>query len=169
MMDAMRNERLRTLLAACCTPVRKGEVVSEKDMGNVRVIAIHAFPSADEAATSATEPFVTVDLHFMQVNVDTKLAASVKDELRDLLKDGYSSLDRLKQGPSYIEVGGELGDQGVALMLFALGQVCGLWTVITPKLLGITGDAADQMAGLGMIMISGFDDGEDDAEKVSEA
>lgn len=36
---------------------------------------------------------------------------------------------------SYIEIGADLGDQGVALMLIGLGGVLGLWKVLSPETL----------------------------------
>ncbi len=38
----------------------------------------------------------------------------------------------------------------------ALGQVLGLWRVITPVDLGITGAKAMDAAGLGYVMLSGY-------------
>ena len=77
------------------------------------------------------------------------------DELIAILKT-YPQPERLAGGPSYIEVGGEIGDQGAAFQLFALGKVLGLWDIITPEKLGITGPEANQMAGMGFVMMSGF-------------
>lgn len=33
-----------------------------------------------------------------------------------------------------------------------------LWTVITPEALGIVGEEAQKLAGMGMVMISGFEE-----------
>jgi len=78
-----------------------------------------------------------------------------RGEIITILKD-YPQLERLAGGPSYIEVGGVIGDQGAAFQLFALGEVLGLWKVVTPKILGMDDATARQLAGSGMIMISGF-------------
>ena len=69
---------------------------------------------------------------------------------------GYPEPERLAGGPSYIEIGGVLGDQQEAFLLFALGKVLGLWSVITPATLGFEGPEADQLAGAGMVNMSGF-------------
>jgi hypothetical protein len=68
----------------------------------------------------------------------------------------YPQPERLAAGPSYIEVGAELGSQDMALRLFALGQVLGFWTLITPVTCGFAGEEARALAGQGWIMISGF-------------
>lgn len=96
-----------------------------------------------------------VDCHFITVGVNKIKAEAYKDKLVAILKT-YPRPERLAAGPSYIEVGGEIGDQGTAFQLFALGKVLGIWDVITPAKLGITGPEADQMAGMGLVMISGF-------------
>jgi hypothetical protein len=54
---------------------------------------------------------------------------------------------------SYIELGGWLGDQGIALEYMALGTLLGDFTLITPKILPLPKDLQDQMAGSGMVTI----------------
>ena len=63
---------------------------------------------------------------------------------------------RLAGGPSYIEWGGLIGDQTMALLVMACGAKAGVWNVITPKTLGIEGDKAAEMMGLGFIMTDGL-------------
>ena len=43
-------------------------------------------------------------------------------------------------GPSYIELGAWIGDQGLALALMGLGSALGIWGIITPQTLGIEGE-----------------------------
>lgn len=64
------------------------------------------------------------------------------------------SIERLRQGPSYIELGGWVGDQGTALQLMGLGEILGLWEVATPARLGIEGDQAQEMMGMGFVMVA---------------
>jgi len=57
---------------------------------------------------------------------------------------------------SYIELGGWIGDQGLAFQLMGLGALLGLWKLLTPYTL--LGDNADPnhvqaMAGAGFIVI----------------
>jgi len=61
------------------------------------------------------------------------------------------SLERLQGGPSYIELGAWIGDQGRAIKLIGLGGALGLWDVITPQTLGVTGDEAGKLMGMGML------------------
>lgn len=64
------------------------------------------------------------------------------------------STQRLLEGPNYIELGGWLGDQGLALQFMGLGTLLGQWSVITPATLGIKGEDAQQMLGMGFVMIA---------------
>lgn len=98
-----------------------------------------------------------VDLELVSVAVSEGAANILKAELIKIL-DTYPQLDRLKLGPSYIEVGAVIGDQGAAFRLFALGKVLGLWDIITPSQLSkINSDEKTrELGGLGLVMISGY-------------
>lgn len=115
-------------------------------------VTIDAMPHESKVEDNG---IVKVDCHFVVIGVHKAAAGAHKEELISILKE-YPKPDRLAGGPSYIEMGGEIGDQGAAFQLFAVGEVLGLWKVITPKTLGITGPAADEVAGGGLVMISGF-------------
>ncbi len=57
---------------------------------------------------------------------------------------------------SYIEIGGFVGDQGLALQLMGLGSLLKMWDLLTPfTLLGsdFPKDLATQMAGSGLVSI----------------
>lgn len=140
---------LADLIAELTTPYRKGEVVKERVLAGVKVTEIFGYDKTPEGASSP------VDLHFINVVVHPE-AGGRYQAVRDALSAECPDLDRLTQGPSYIEVGGWLGDQELALRLFALGQAYGWWKVITPALMGFTGEEADAMAGSGFVMVSGF-------------
>lgn len=98
----------------------------------------------------------TVDMVFFEVcpkdNPDAK-------QLRELIKQNkkgcFGDLDPWDgKEHSYIEVGGWIGDQGLALMLMGLGKALGLWELMTPKMLPDLPDSLiQQMAGMGMITI----------------
>lgn len=147
----MDLDGLHTILRDTTVQLRKGEKVIEERVGSVRRVDVYAMPHESEAEDN----LVKVDCHFIVVGVDKAGAEQHRDELIAILKT-YPAQDRLAGGPSYIEVGAEIGDQGAAFQLFALGEVLGLWQVITPKTIGVTGTAADQLAGSGMVMISEF-------------
>ena len=147
----MDLDRLYEILRETTVQMRKGAAVEERQIGNLHITEIYAMPHEAESG----DGIVKVDCHFIAVGVDKAKAEKCRDELIGILTT-YPVPDRLAGGPSYIEVGGEIGDQGAAFQLFALGEVLGLWKVITPERLGISGSQAQQMAGMGFVMISGF-------------
>lgn len=98
-------------------------------------------------------PVHSVDVHFFWVS---KRGEPTAQELRVLLEAEYPDVARLRGGPSYIEIGGVIGDQGLALRLIGLGELVGLWKAITPKTIGAEGEQAAQMAGSGFVMAGGM-------------
>lgn len=160
----MDLKRLYEILSETTMQLRKGAVVHgskhlvdainegrELDKEPGGVVTIDAMPHVSEVVPD-TE---TIDMEFLVIGVDRAAAEKHKAELISIL-DTYPQPDRLAAGPSYIEVGAAIGDQGAAFQLFALGKVLGLWDVITPGAMGVTGDAARQLAGSGYIMITGY-------------
>ena len=159
----MNLDRLYQILGETTVQLRKGEVfertpelVEQAKAGADKlkgggVLTINAMPHESEALPHVEK----VDMELLTIGVDKAAAERHKAEIIEILKT-YPN-DRLAAGPSYIEVGGEIGDQGAAFQLFALGQVLGLWKVITPKMLGAKGEQARQMAGMGYVMVSGFE------------
>lgn len=145
----MNTTRLYKILAACTIQLRKGEEVTERtEDSGLRVKEIFAMPHESEAPPTVEK----VDMVFLTIGVDKAEAEKHKAELHKIL----SEYPRFKDGPSYIEVGAEIGDQGAAFCLFAVGKVLGFWDVITPMTLGFKGDEARDMAGRGYIMVSGI-------------
>jgi hypothetical protein len=130
--------------------LRKGAPVTEETKAGVRSVHVWMMPHGDEAPTEMPR----VDVHFFTVGIRPEVEA-LKPALLTALR-GCPEPERLADGPSYIELGGMLGDQGQALRLFGLGEYLGLWKVITPATLGIEGPDADAMAGMGMVMCSGY-------------
>lgn len=61
---------------------------------------------------------------------------------------------------NFLELGGWIGDQGLALRLMGLGRVLDLWTLITPFTLGLAEPheitAARALAGAGLLSIRCF-------------
>lgn len=148
---------IQEIIQATTSEFRKGEAVEKSVVGNLEVVEVFAMPHINEAP----KDIVLVDVIFEWVGVDLPAAEAHKAELVEWLNQYPGGLI---DGPSYIAVGAELGDQGLALRLFALGEVLGLWQVITPKnfLQSVVPGASfnDQqvkdMAGNGFIMISGY-------------
>lgn len=149
--SAFDFEGLHQIIREVTTEFRKGEEVVESQVGRVRRVDVYAMPHESEVP----EDLERVDVHFITVGVAKEKAETQKDRLVGIL-NSYPQPDRLAAGPSYIEIGGVIGSQDAALRLFALGEVLGLWEVITPERLGITGEDADRFAGMGLVMMSGF-------------
>ena len=100
----------------------------------------------------------TVDMVFFEVSAKNEPNAERLRELITKNKHGdFCDLDPWDgKEHSYIEVGGWIGDQGLALMLMGLGAVLGLWPLFTPKMLsGLSGfdDLIQHLAGAGMVTI----------------
>lgn len=147
----MDTKRFYEILGETTIQLRKGDAVEKREQPGLQVTEIYMMPHESEAVPELEK----VDLEFLIIGVDKTKAEERRAELISIL-DTYPNPERLAGGPSYIEVGGEIGDQGAAFQLFALGKVLGLWDVITPKSLGVEGDAARKMAGSGFIMITGY-------------
>lgn len=147
----METARLAEIVRATTQEYRKGPAVSEQDVGGLVAVHVYDMPPANEAPIGAA----VIDVHFLQIAVDPEGAGLARPELIGILND-YDGPNPLSKGPSYIEVGGVVGDQGLALRLFALGEVCGFWKVITPATFGIDGPMADQYAGAGFVLLSGY-------------
>lgn len=97
----------------------------------------------------------TADVFFFEVAND----GGDVDKLRSLVESAkvgeFCSVDVFDgKDHGYMELGGWIGDQGLAMTLMGLGHVLGLWKVFTPKVLGVSEELASQMAGMGMVSIS---------------
>lgn len=132
---------------------RKGEIVKTEERDGMRVVTIDAFPEAPYHG-------ILVDMHFIEVGF-TEAAAdkegflqALKAACADHGEFGDISLARFAQGPSYIEIGGWIGDQTLALLFMALCKFHEIGVVITPASLGIFGEAAGDLAGRGAVMMT---------------
>src|SRR5882724_8012570 len=110
----MDMKRLHEILNDTTAQLRKGEVIREEKRDGLDVLTIDAMPH--ESEVGGVEK---VDLQFLTIGVDKAKAEKRRAELVALLDD-YPQPARLASGPSYIEVGAEIGDQGAAFQLFAL-------------------------------------------------
>lgn len=168
----MNIERLHQILRDTATQFRKGEMIEGTPalVGALKtgaeieelpggVARVYDMPRISEIEGDGIEK---VDCHFIVIGVDKAKALEHKAELLSLLAEwpteSWGCPTRpLTEELNYIEVGGVIGDQGMAFCLFALGQALRLWKVLTPEVvLGMTGPAADMLAGRGFITISGL-------------
>lgn len=159
-------DRLYAILGETTVQLRKGAAIEgtpelvaaisdperdpEKPMPG-GVVEIFAMPHESEAADTLDR----VDMGLLTIGVNRASAEEHRAEFTALMR-AYPKPDRLAGGPSYIEVGAEIGDQGAAFQLFALGKTLGLWDVITPASLGASGEEAKHLAGRGFVMITGL-------------
>jgi hypothetical protein len=147
----MNMDRLYEILMECTIQLRTGEPVTTEQRPGLTVTTLNFNPHESEARPDLEK----VDLVLLKVGVDKAKAEGHKAELISLMRQ-FPDPVMLRGGPSYIHVGGVLGDQGAAFQLFALGKVLGLWDIITPLTLHITDQDAIDMAGTGAVWISGF-------------
>lgn len=144
---------LNEIVARCTTQYRKGAAVTRDEKSGVEVVEIYFMdPIPEDVDETKT---AMVDLVFFVAGVDLEKARDHRPQIEGLLA-AYPEPARLAGGPSYIELGGALGDQGMALCLMAMGKALGLWDIITPATVGMEGDEAQQMAGNGFIMVTGW-------------
>lgn len=144
-------DRLRQVISAQARVFRRGEVVTETEVApGVRSVSIEAFPEHDGTRTA--------DVHFLHVGLaegasKQEFVAALEAARGSVGEFGGSPPD-LPSGPSYIEVGGWLGSQQLALEFAGLCELHGVGNVITPSSIGIADpEVADRMAGMGMVFV----------------
>ena len=148
---------MAAVLQACTTMYRKGEVIAVQDRFGIKRVDVYAMPHVQEAPPDE----MRVDVHFCVVGVNMRRARQHAGGFTALLAAypteawGYPT-QSLQDGPSYISVGAVVGSQDNALRMFAMGEALGMWKVLTPEVLGITGEEADVFAGRGLVMMSGW-------------
>lgn len=96
----------------------------------------------------------TADLYFFQV---AKRGEPDAERFRELLREHrgvFCECDPTDgQEHGYMELGGWIGDQGLAMQMMGLGALLGVWRLITPKLLPLPKEIQDQLAGAGMVVV----------------
>ena len=99
----------------------------------------------------------TADMIFFDVS---KREGATREVLEELIREhsgvwgDVNPLDGREH--NYIELGGWIGDQGLAMQLMGLGSLLGLWQLLTPRtLLGaaVTSEQALAMAGQGLLAV----------------
>lgn len=89
----------------------------------------------------------TVDMVFFKV---AKKDDATKEDFLALVRSEFPHwLDGEEH--NYIQMGAEIGDQGLAIMCIALGHLLGAWMALSPAALGLPKDLQKIMAGSGML------------------
>lgn len=164
-MDLMNITALYDILRETTGQLRKGEIIqgtpemvawansgASEEAAPGGVLEVYAMPKDTDPSFDGLEK---IDLHFVTIAVNKANAEKRRADLIAIL-DSWPNPEELAGGPSYIAVGGTIGDQGSAFELFALGKVLGIWDIITPETFGATGEEARRMAGAGFIMCTGY-------------
>lgn len=92
----------------------------------------------------------TINLTFFKVAAKD----ADKDEFLKLVKAEFPKyLDGQEHG--YMEIGADLGDQGIALMMIGLGHLLGAWNVLCPETMMpmLPNELKQQMAEMGMVCL----------------
>lgn len=99
----------------------------------------------------------TADLIFFRValNVENPPTAEEFSRLAHEHQGDWNRVDVFDGNEhNYIELGGWLGDQGIALQFMGLAQLLGSFELLTPvSVLGCTREEAMSLAGMGMVTI----------------
>jgi hypothetical protein len=149
----MNTEKLNKIIQDATEVYRKGKPIDVSESKNPAVVETFDYEHTGGAPVNG---FEKVDMVFVDVVVDKTKAEKYKKDLVEILNE-YPQPERLKEGPSYIELSPNCGfGQEYGLRLMALGKIAGLWDLITPKTLGADDTTAKQMAGQGFLMISGY-------------
>lgn len=98
-----------------------------------------------------------VDVYLFTVEVPLAALAAFRDDFIELVR-AHPWHAQFRSGINYVDAAGPDGftGQAQALIAFALGQMLGLWQVVTPLLLGTPEPAAGQQARGGFITITGY-------------
>lgn len=129
---------------------------------NVHPLAMDMLHALIEQHTEVldTQDETAADVVFFRVKVRGQ---PDREQLRELLQARASQgtygpvdvFDGKEHG--YIELGGWLDSQGLALRLMGLGQQLGLWQLLTPRNMlgpGAPEDLVQQMAGAGYVTVA---------------
>lgn len=101
----------------------------------------------------------TVNMYFFDVSAKNEPTAEEFKNLTNAHQSDFVDVNPLDgKEHNYMEIGAWIGDQGVAMQYMALGELLGLWKIMTPAaILDINNPEqkmlADQMAGMGMVSI----------------
>lgn len=92
----------------------------------------------------------TIDLTFFKV----AKTGGTKKEFLELVKKEYPHWTDGEEH-NYLQIGGEMGDQGLALATIGLGHLYGVWKALTPDTIMpfLSTELKMEMAGKGMVSL----------------
>lgn len=102
----------------------------------------------------------TVDMVFFKVAKKNGATAEAFRKLTAEHKGHYGDVNPFDgKEHNFMELGGWIGDQGLAMQYMGLGVSLGLFKLLSPAMLGMEGQDAVQLAGMGMLAIQAIDKG----------
>ncbi len=133
------------------------------DIARIEAILADSLGEVDDSKAPLPGSEV-VDVFMMTIAYKTDKVREHAAEMVELLKSWPSEswgqpVPPLGNEINYMIAGGVLEDQRRALMLFAFGKLLNWWDILDPHtMLGLDKDdpLAQQMAGVGMVAISGY-------------
>ena len=146
----MDTTELHRIIKESTVSLRKGPMITEKNDENVRVTEIWAMPHESDPTF---EKYPKIDVGLFTVAIFPEKAEKNKAKLIEIMR-AYPDQYRLSKGPSYIEVGAEIGSQEAAFKLAALGSHLGLCNIMSPLNMGFDKDVANEMIGGGFFFIA---------------
>lgn len=147
----MNTSELARIARDTTTVYRKGEVVNEHPVTDgVTVVEINNYPHADTAQREL------VDMVFVEIGIDLPKAQAQRSAIVAAFGDyiGPESGLNYREGPSYLHIGADLGDQETALRLMALCSVLHIGRLMTPMHIGAEGRMAQDLAGRGFLYLT---------------
>lgn len=127
-MNELRQYIMKYAERGACTCGRCAESITvDQKSGEISVKLTDPVEAAKHQPTGHT-----ADVGFFKVKARDGASA---DELKRLIQENkkgeFGNADLFDGAPhDFIEIGGWIGDQGLALMLIGLGTVLGLWSVL---------------------------------------
>ncbi len=109
----------------------------------------------------------TIDLTFFKVAAHPDAR---KEVLKELTREEFPQYFDGKEH-NYLEIGADLGDQGLALMFIGLGHLLGCWKALCPETImpSLSQEMKTQMAGAGMVSLMIDEKGDSDGKLPQEA
>jgi hypothetical protein len=151
-------EHVIAITNATTTVYRKGPKIThngepyegDKPLEGPGVWEVWGYPLTPEDRTNV------VDVHFVDIRVEPK--GDTREMVVLALDDGVfpENGTRLGDGPSYLHLGAEFGEQETALRFMALGHQLGLWQIVGPASLGVPAEEVARYVGLGLLYAIGW-------------